>query len=229
MRIATWNMGNRTGAWDYLFDVIKPDYALLQEVQVIDGRPGYARWQAIGEKSAKYGEAGRYRWGSAVWSREHELADVPLGTHTGWVQAARPVEIGIPLLISIHVELDKQGRSIPTLHRILSDVTPLLEEGVSEVLLGGDLNADVALDEKYGTRRHAIAFERIEDLGLWHCNSLIPPDGRRTFRGRGIKMADHVFVRSAMRSQVLSCEVLANDDVPSDHFPVVLELEDHSR
>src|SRR5947209_4937329 len=40
MRIATWNMANRKGAWEYLFDVIKPDYALLQEAQIIQKCPG---------------------------------------------------------------------------------------------------------------------------------------------------------------------------------------------
>jgi len=226
MRIATWNMANRKGAWDYLFDVIKPDYALLQEAQVIDGRPGYSRWQAIGENSIKYGEGGRYRWGSAVWSRENELSEVPVGTFGGWVQAARPVGRDPLLLISIHVELDKDGRSIPMLHRILSDVTPLLEQTGTGLVLGGDLNADMAFDEKYGSRRHAIAFERIEDLGLWHCNLLIPPGRRQTFRRQESVMDDHLFVSRSMTSHVLSCEVLADEDAPSDHFPVVLELAD---
>ena len=53
VKIATWNMANRKGAWDYLRDVIDPDYALLQEAQVIDTTPGHARWMAIGPNSMK--------------------------------------------------------------------------------------------------------------------------------------------------------------------------------
>lgn len=226
MKIATWNMGNREGAWDYLLEVVKPDYALLQEAQVIRGRPGHARWQAIGEHSVKYGKSGRYRWGSAVWSRDHELADVSLSTHGGWVQAATPIEGDTFLFVSIHVELDKDGRSVPMLHRILSDLTPILEQAASGVVLGGDLNADLEFDEKYGTRRHAIAFERIEEFGLWHCNRLIPPGRRRTFRRDGSVMDDHLFVSRSMMNRVLSCDVLADENVPSDHFPVVLHLDD---
>jgi exonuclease III len=225
MRIATWNMANRRGAWDYLLDVIRPDFALLQEAQVIEGRPGHVRWQAIGENSIKYGKRGRYRWGSAVWSRDKELRQVRLNAYGGWVEAARTVAPEPLLLISMHVELDRQGRSVPMLHRMLSDLTPALERAASPVVLGGDLNADVGFDEKYGTRRHAIVFERIEDFGLWHCNRLIPPGRRRTFRGDGSVMDDHLFVSRSMVNRVLSCEVLANDDVPSDHFPVVLELQ----
>lgn len=227
MKIATWNMANRKAAWDYLFDVIKPDYALLQEAQVIEGRPGFARWQAIGENSTKYGKDFRYVWGSAVWSRDHELTEVPVGSHSGWVQAASSIEGDPFILVSIHVEIDKRKQSIPTLHRILSDVTPLLEQAPTGLILGGDLNADVSFDEKNGNKHHAIVFERIEDFGLWHCNQLIPPGLRRTFRPRGSVMDDHLFVSRSMMNRVLSCEVLADDDAPSDHFPVVLELADH--
>jgi exonuclease III len=39
-------------------------------------------------------------------------------------------------------------------------------------------------------------------------------------------MDDHLFVSRSMTSHVLSCEVLADEDAPSDHFPVVLELAD---
>ncbi len=111
------------------------------------------------------------------------------------------------------------------LHRILSDLTPVLERAASGLVLGGDLNADLGFDEKYGTKRHAIVFERIEDFGLWHCNRLIPPARRQTFRRYESVMDDHLFVSRSMMNRVLSCQVLANEDVPSDHFPVVLDLE----
>lgn len=224
MRIVTWNMANRTGAWRYLLDVIRPDYALLQEGQRREEFPGHCCWKPIGENSLKYGEKGRYRWGSAVWSRDHDLSEVALPTHEGWVQIASTLENEPLTLISIHVELDKDGRSIPTLHRILSDLTPVLEQTPSGLILGGDLNADMAFDEQYKTRRHAIAFERIEDLGLWHCNRLIPPARRRTFRRHGAVMDDHLFVSRSLMNRVLSCDVIADDGAPGDHYPVVLEL-----
>jgi endonuclease/exonuclease/phosphatase family metal-dependent hydrolase len=224
MRIVTWNMGNRKGAWDYLLEVIRPDFALLQEAQVIGERPGYVRWQAVGRNSVKYGEKGRYRWGSAVWSREHELDEVGVSTNQGWIQAARPLGTEPLTLISMHVELDQAGSSIPILHRMLSDLTPILEAS-SQVILGGDLNADVSFDEKYRTRRHSIAFERIGDLGLWHCNRLIPPGRRGTFRRDASVMDDHLFVGRSMANRVVSCRVLIDEQAPSDHFPVELELE----
>lgn len=226
MKVVTWNMANRRGAWDYLREVINPDYALLQEAQVIEKAPGCALWTAIGENSVKYGASGRYRWGSAVWSQNRELEEAPLVSHDGWVQAARVVGPEPLLLISVHVELDHKGRSVPMLHRILSDLTPGLEDASSGVVLGGDLNADVAFDEEYGSRRHSIVFYRIEDLGLWHCNRLIAPGARRTFRRSATVMDDHLFVSRAMMPRVQSCEVLADENAPGDHFPVVLQLED---
>jgi exonuclease III len=228
MKIATWNMGNREGAWDHLLTVVRPDYALLQETQWIEERAGDAVWEAIGENSLKYREGGRYRWGSAVWSLESELSEVPTDAHRGWVKAAHPADNHNILLVSIHVELDKQGRSIPNLHRILSDLTPLIEQRSRDVILGGDLNADVVFDERHGTRRHAIAFERIEELGFWHANWLIPPGHRQTFRPDHPVMDDHLFVSHSLMDRVVSCEVLANEDGPSDHFPVILELAEKS-
>ena len=223
VRIVTWNMANRKGAWDYLFDVIQPDHALLQEAQVRPGRPGFTKGRSIGKGSTKYGEGGRYAWGSVVWSR-YELEEVELPSYQGWVVAAQPLADAAPLLLSVHVELDRAGRSIPMLHRIISDLTPTFER-TSRLVLGGDLNADVAFDTKYGTRRHAIVFERIEDLGLWHCNRLLPPGRRQTFKGPEPVMDDHLFVSRRMMDDVVACHVLAGDDVPSDHFPVVLELD----
>ncbi len=190
-----------------------------------EGRAGFASWQPVGQHSAKYGARGRYRWGSVVWSRDRELVDVDVGAPPGWVRAARPQGDEARLLISVHVELDREGRSIPMLHRILSDLTPTLEKASTGVVLGGDLNADVAFDVKYGTRRHAIAFERIEDFGLWHCNRLIPPRRRGTFRPDTSVMDDHLFVSRSMMNRVVSCDVLEDERNPSDHFPVVLELE----
>ena len=141
--------------------------------------------------------------------------------------AAQPVNGERLTLISVHVELDADGRSIPILHRMLSDLTPTLEKRRGKVVMGGDLNADPRFDEQYGTRRHALAFERIEDLGLWHCNRLIPPGQRRTFRGRskGPVMDDHLFVRKSMAERVVSCDVKVDEAAPGDHYPVVLEME----
>jgi endonuclease/exonuclease/phosphatase family metal-dependent hydrolase len=123
----------------------------------------------------------------------------------------------------MHVELDRDGRSIPILHRLLSDLTPLFE-ATTKLILGGDLNADVSFDEKYGTRRHSIAFQRIEDLGLWHCNRLIPPGRRGTFRRDPSVMDDHLFVSRSLTDGVVSCEVLRDERNPSDHYPVIVEI-----
>src|SRR5262245_31166920 len=110
MRIATWNMGRRKGAWDYLQGVIDPDYALLQETLRPRGPTDQWRWDPIGGNSAKYGEAANYRWGSAVWSRDHPLEALTLGVPSGWIQIARTTAGKSLSLISLHVELDREGR-----------------------------------------------------------------------------------------------------------------------
>src|SRR5262245_12736361 len=64
LKIATWNMGHRRGAWDYLERVIDPDYAIVQETLRPRGPDERWYWTAIGATSSKYGEAADYRWGS---------------------------------------------------------------------------------------------------------------------------------------------------------------------
>lgn len=226
MRIVTWNMGRAAGAWKYLTEVIRPDFALLQETFEPKDDPDRWVWEPIGKGSVKYGARGTYRWGSAVWSAKRKLAPVDVDVPAGWVAAARPEGRPGLLLISAHVELDREGRSIPILHRLLSDLTPTLLKARTNVVFGGDLNADVWFDEKYDTQRHRIAFERIEDFGLWHCNRLIPPGKRQTYRKQAPVMDDHLFVRSSLADRVVSCEVLADEGCPSDHFPVVLEVRE---
>ncbi len=48
VRMVTWNMAIRKGAWDYLSDVIQPDHALLREAQVRPGRFGFTGGRPIG-------------------------------------------------------------------------------------------------------------------------------------------------------------------------------------
>ena len=230
MRFCTWNMNRRSPArvWPIIEQRIDPDFAFVQEAQ----EPKHLAqerviWRAIGTNS-RYGEKGRYHWATGIYSKEKPLRQLTAGElGHGWIVVAETdTSEGTLTLISIHVEPPLVGFYTESLDRILSELTPLLEEEGRLIVLGGDLNVDVLLDEVKGTTHNRRVIDRIEGFGLFHCNSLLP-DGTRTFlTSEQPYQDDHLFVSRALASRA-SCRVLDDGDMSqfSDHYPLILELQ----
>ena len=188
IRIATWNMNywqrsaeQRTAAWRYLEQEVKPDVALVQEAVPQDEHP------AVAYRPIKPGNRG---WGSAVVcygdSRAEAMPLVPLGwpvvkgelpaSHPGACAVARlHLEDGKSiLLVSLYGLMEKGGGGVPyattSVHRMLSDLTPLLDPAVrkEQVILGGDLNCSTQLKVPY-REAHKALFARIRAFGLVDC------------------------------------------------------------
>lgn len=93
-------------------------------------------------------------------------------------------------------------------------------------MFGGDLNVDRLYGEVIGTRRHAEALDRVEELGLFHVNSLLP-QGARTYReSKHPYQDDHFFVSESLRGAIEDVAVLigSRTAASSDHYPLLLEL-----
>ncbi|MDR3230228.1 MAG: endonuclease/exonuclease/phosphatase family protein, partial [Synergistaceae bacterium] len=154
-------------SWDYLFHSLKADIVLAQEMgdpEKVCPYP-FVYWNKIG---------GNRDWGSGIASKLNLTPvdiELTLPEFHGaiaianiFAEARHPVT-----LISLYGLLDKLGYSITNLHRMLSDLTPLLNGHLQERLfiLGGDLNADVQIDPQNRTpHSHRILFARIRDFGL---------------------------------------------------------------
>ena len=132
-----------------------------------------------------------------------------------------------------------------SVHRMLSDLTPLLDEPGVQLVLAGDINLSTQLDPPYRTWSRR-AFERIADFGLveqtrrayrdrmteacW-CEEQPTCGHERTQRhSRSTKPwhNDYMFVSKALVDRVVACEVLNQDETGwalSDHCPVVLTLD----
>src|SRR3954470_24470837 len=114
MRIMTWNI-NRPGtrarvqAVLNVLSEIDPDIALLQEVRPTRTLIDVGNWihAEIGPNSRKYGERGRYDWGSAVWSPRLPLGGVRMPDPlVGWATGASFAHDGTPgLAVSLHSEV----------------------------------------------------------------------------------------------------------------------------
>jgi exonuclease III len=177
LRIICWNMdhwrrsaASRAEAWRWL-DKENPDLALLQE-----SAPGPRREAVYRRK----GIDNSRHWGSAVVSshlrleevseakgREARRAEALHRTFPGCLAIAKAsVEGKILIAISIYGLIDNEYAQT-TMHRLLSDLTPLLDSGRRDRwrVMGGDLNVSTQLPQPYGTWSRTI-FQRIADFGL---------------------------------------------------------------
>lgn len=169
-----------------------------------------------------------------------------LGGHRGCLAIA---DIDVPMIgpvtfVSFYGLLD-QGWAITTVHRLLSDLAPLLHSKRKDLLvLGGDLNCSTQLAPPWRAY-HRNLFERIETLGLV---DLVAVTASTRPKLEGCPCADspcrHVQTHMHARSRVpwhndylyatrkladrlVACDVLDAGNPPwslSDHRPVVAEF-----
>ena len=252
LRLLTWNMNywqqqkDHAAAWAYLDD-LDWDVALLQEAVVPVPWTGHAVFRAAGISATR-------PWGSAIVSR-HPLERLETVTtrysstpapvdhsHRGAVAAAviHPPK-GKPITAVSVYGLIEYGYAVTTLHRIVSDLTPLFDSSYGRrVVIGGDLNCSTQLAPPHRAR-HRTVFDRFASLGLVNVSErrLDAPvlDGcpcadepcrhmRTHFHSRSQKpwQDDYVFVSAALATNA-RCEVLdrgATGLPLSDHAPVMV-------
>lgn len=151
----------RKAAWDYL-DALAADIALVQEGIPPPGRDGVV-WREIG---------GTRRWGSGVVSYGLPMKEVVLlsDSHPGCVAVA---ELTLPdgsvlTAVSMYGLIDPDGYATTTVHRIISDLVPVLVEKGRQVILGGDLNISTQFPSPWRAQ-HKTVFERLKAHGLHDC------------------------------------------------------------
>ena len=234
MKIATWNMGywqhknQAQKAWDYMENVIAPDVALVQEA-VPPTKGAYSDhfvWREIG---------GHRNWGSGVFSKGLPLQELDFenGQKGAVVAAEVTLQDGsILTAVSLYGLIDQWSYAITTLHRAVSDLTPLLvgKMGRRRVMIGGDFNASVQCDEEYGGRSHRIFFERLEDFGLVDCLGRFRSKPVQTLRHNKSNIPwenDYIFANKAVKDRLASCDVVDDPIVwtLSDHNPVVAVVD----
>jgi len=252
-RLVSWNMSHwqktheqRLQAWNHLRS-LKPDFALLQEAVPQDDLPASRcvfRPGGIGSSRP---------WGSLVVSFTEDIDAIqrvrasgraefdPHQTYPGALAIAK-TKSGLTL-ISLYAVME-HGYAITTLHRQLSDLTPLLDSPQGKhAILAGDLNISTQFREPHRTR-HANALDRIGSLGMVDALRMNRPPRDPPTRcpcvdrpclhvqtQRHPKSAtpwqnDYVFVSAALAPNVRACHPI-DAGYPwslSDHCPVVVEL-----
>lgn len=221
MRVVSWNMNfwqqrsTHAEAWAYLMKDLRPDLALLQEsvppAELAEQRK--CVWQAIGDKRD---------WGSTICAPALAIWPIGFRTHYGGSVTAAEITLSsgrLLIAVSLYARLE-DGYSITALHRIFSDLTPLLDSTKHPVVLGGDFNASVKWDAKQNQRSHRILFDRVEDFGL---RSAIPiAEQPSTYKDWG--MLDYIFVSKGLDVDC-SVGVAGRAEGLSDHKPLIAELD----
>jgi endonuclease/exonuclease/phosphatase family metal-dependent hydrolase len=254
-------------AWRFLEEVVQPDVALLQEA----GPPPEGIVNSIrregGIRDDRLSPPKDRGWGSAVVSWGPSLTAIDetrfpfdprpiplLRTFPGSVAIARidPKE-GWPLVVVSAYGVIDQGYADTTVHRILSDLTPLIDrQRAKRIILGGDLNITTQWSAKHRSflrgfvseclRRDRNLFDRFETLGLRNVVK-----GKMALEGCGCEdgsrcehvrtqwheksdfpwQNDYVFVTEDLLPHVSMVRV--HDEGPrwelSSHCPIVVELE----
>jgi len=247
VKIATWNMAYWSHkkyleeAWDYFLNELDTDIFLFQEAKPSKTiNSTNLIWHNAGKS------VGRKYWSTGIYSKKYKLSEepeesIPESSRQLFkelcIVANTKIE-GVKLtLISLYGRLDKLGNGpaycMPNLHRVLSDLTSVLNghiDGKRNIVLGGDLNASIQCDNKWGGNAHKIFFDRMDDFKLNNCFKLRGyEDFIQTHRHRKSKdkwQNDYIFISKSISNKFVDCEIV---DVPeirkySDHNIVIITL-----
>ena len=237
LTVACWNMAHWSHqqhterAWDYLDSAVCADISLVQEAVPPTARQGdECVWQEI---------RGTRRWGSGVLTRGFPVSAVTLQRHD-YPGALTVAEVTLPdrstlIAISLYGQMDEHGYAITTLHRMLSDLTHLLEGKLlpgrrPRVVLGGDFNASPQCDDRYHTKTHRVFFDRLHAFGMRDCQGVFTDHRRRTLRHAKSPVPwvnDYIYASESLTRSVIAHRVLEDPEVLalSDHNPVVVTFD----
>ena len=274
LRFATWNMDHwrssddlRQKAWTFFERTVRPDIALVQEAFPV-GRGSSVVFREEGIHDDRRSPVRDLGWGSAVISYGPPLqpllsakspfrpdAQPLLRTFPGSVAIAEVVR-DIPIVAVSAYGLIDRGYAETTVHRILCDLTPLVDERCGQgIIIAGDLNITTQWSKKHRSflrgrheeclRRDRNLFDRFTALGL---HNVVVRSDHGPLEGCGCDdgeecrhvrtqrhdrsdfpwQNDYIFVSEDLLPKASAVEVFDNDEVwqLSGHCPVVVEFAD---
>ncbi len=219
-----------TEAWEYFLDNFNCDILLFQE-----SVPHYDKLHT--DKLVWNGIGGTRPWGSGVYSSKYNIKEVLIDTKFIGSVTAAEVEITKDfklIVVCVYGLMEKILNityAIPNLHRIFSDLTGLIEgkDTKNRLVIGGDLNASLQIDEQQIGNSHKVFFDRLREFQLVNCFDSYYKDFVQTHRhnkSEKLWQNDYFFISKKLEKSLMKCEVVSNETVCklSDHNPVIIEL-----
>lgn len=224
-------------AWDYLEKHIAADILLVQEAMPPSKRQNeFCVWREIGGKNK--------RGGSGVLTKELPITELRLerNDYPGALVVANVTlpDNSVLVVVSVYGQLDrssysKHRYSTTTLHRMVSDLTRLLDgdlqkRGRPRIIFGGDLNASPQFDDQYGTKTHRNFFQRLEAVDLVDCQGQFTNARPRTLRHSKSKFPwvnDYIYTSESLEDKIVKHQVIEQPEMLklSDHNPVVVTFD----
>jgi exonuclease III len=214
-QVVTWNIRRRKAQtiWQHLPDCNMPGIALLQEVSTNEPEsPHFVRHEIHSR-----------HWGTGILTKDIPLQPslITSTSHPGTITAAQINPSGeAPITFISLYGLMENRHSITTLHRIFSDLTPILARTRKRLILGGDFNASPAFDRPPQFQSHRILFERVKDFGLVDC---LPDVSVWTWRSsKNGWQLDYLFASHNIAEKLVECRIPEDMDWASfsDHKPI---------
>ena len=213
-----WKSPQKQKGWDYI-KTIDPDICLLNECSNPNLFINYIHNEQTNG------------WGCGVFSK-HKLDEIIIDKcHPGAIAICETNINSINITaISLYGQII-DGFAITTLHRSLSDLTPIFQKKSLRdcLLIGGDFNADTELDKRQGGKSHSIFFERLRDFKLYDCCKKFNTERVRTLRHKNSVVEwqnDYLFAGKKIYDKCISCKVIDDESLYdiSDHNPILAEF-----
>jgi exonuclease III len=237
IRFATWNMAHwshkkfNKEAWSFFLNDLHCDALLFQEsvpcTEILNKEQ--LVWNMIG---------GTRPWGTGIYCPTLKINEHIFKHDFFGAVVAAEIEIKPDhslIVVSLYGLMEKlcnASYSIPNLHRMFSDLTELLEsrDTKNRIIIGGDFNASLQIDEIQSNNSHAVFFQRLKEFHLHNCFDDFFDTFIQTHRhSRSSKpwQNDYFFISKKLKPDLTHCEVIENDSVFkfSDHNPVIIELD----
>lgn len=212
-------------AWTLLLSELKPDLALVQEVDMSRLSEACAAGRAVRLPTSDGSETG-----SAIVCRAGTLEALTQVTDGATVIAARYDSAGESLVVvSAHVVTSGDPATGRSQHRVLRDLGPWLNDVVGDgrFVIGGDFNASRCWPE------FNAFFGDVAARGFHDCHHHLHGREARSFWGRKPEVVrdppiqdDHVFVDAETGRRVTKCWIEDDSSVwpLSDHGPLIVDL-----
>lgn len=253
-----WNLDEGRSAkarsWK-IVEELQATVALLNEARVPTGG---LRGQIMGGESTVGRDDKIRKWSTAIFS-PHKLHDPEDVWTTAWGKRRAPLantragswtaavvsipDVGEVTAVALYGLLDE--RSDASVHRSLSDLTPLFEDRRygERLVIGGDLNTWTgwAAGSRHLARDEAV-LQRIEAFGFVDCLVAAQKSDRGPLAGCPCRFGDacthtrtrldrnnpeipyqmdYLFASPALAAGLITCEALdMGENNPSDHFPI---------
>lgn len=242
MKIATYNLrvggkkGNRVH-WQQIFQKVEPDIFLVQECLHPSEYINFDVYPEL-EKKIVWQKTSTNAWGSAIYSKQGQIAPIYFESFPGWSVGAKVENFEHPLLgnyplyiFSLHAPSRYYRANVKSMLNEIAEIV-----GNAFLIIGGDFNLTMGIrhiSEPLQESEKELISRLRRDFGLINCWQAANPNQNLAQTLRWTKNpttayhCDALFIPISWYRYLEECVVLNSEEWErlSDHYPVVARFE----